>query len=771
MDIDKSWMNARGIFLPVYRQGVRNFIEFARPKADSAGRIKCPCKRCVNYVYRHISLVEEHLLRFGMDKKYTRWVWHGEGDPYAPVRHEGHQMVMRHDDHREDVGGAAEPAEHSGIGSLLHDLHQGVQSNVPITTCAPESSSDHEHHIDEIEGCSEQFAKLVKDAREPLYPNCTKMSKLEFLIKLLNIKTTNRWSQKSFDENLALFKSVLPDGERLPKSYSETKTYMRELGLGYLPIHACKNDCILFYKENEQATECPKCGESRYKMDTMKRKKIPHKVLRYFPLIPRLQRLYMSKKTAEEMRWHHEQRVAEDNILSHPADSIVWKDFDAKHPNFASDPRNIRLGLATDGFNPFGNMSTSYSMWPVMLIPYNVSPWKCMKEPFIFMSLLIPGPTAPGNEIDVYLRPLIDDLKELWQNGVQTYDYVSRRNFKLHAALLWTINDFPAYGNLSGWSTKGYLACPICNKDTSSRYLKHGRKISFIGHRRFLPANHSWRTRYNQYFDGKSDRRPPPKELNGVEVLEQLEFIGNVSFGKTTGTRKRKRTEAELNWTKRSIFFELPYWKHLLLRHNLDVMHIEKNICDNVIGTVLNIPGKTKDNAKARLDLQDMGIRPELQLFYQADKYFIPPACYSLVGEEKKSFCGWFRTVKFPDAYASNASRYVGNNDSNISGMKSHDCHVMMQRLLPVVMRGYLSGDVQTALIELGLFFRELCCRKLKVNLIEKLQKDIVLILCKLEKIFPPSFFDVMLHLAVHLPNEALLAGPVHYRWMYPIER
>ena len=169
--------------------------------------------------------------------------------------------------------------------------------------------------------------------------------------------------------------------------------------------------------------------------------------------------------------------------------------------------------------------------------------------------------------------------------------------------------------------------------------------------------------------------------------------------------------------------------------------------------------------------MQEIGIRPELQLIQQADKYFMPPACYSLFGEEKKSFCGWFRSVKFPDAYASNASRYVGNNDSTISGMKSHDCHVVMQRLLPVVMRGYLNGEVQAALIELGLFFRELCCRKLKVNLLEALQKDIVLILCKLEKIFPPSFFDVMVHLAVHLPKEALLAGPVHYRWMYPIER
>lgn len=357
----------------------------------------------------------------------------------------------------------------------MDDLRQGVQSNIPISTSASGDTSDHK-----MADTSDQFAKLVRDAREPLYPNCAKLSKLEFLIKLLHLKNVNRWSQKSFDQILGLIKAVLPDEESLPKSYFAAKTYMRELGLSYTPIHACKNDCTLFYKENEEAIECPECGEPRYKTDTRREKKIPHKVLRYFPLIPRLQRLYMSTKTAEEMRWHHQQRIPEENILTHQADSLLWKDFDLKHPYFASDPRNIRLGLATDGFNPFGNLSTSYSMWPLMLIVYNVSSWKCMKEPFILMSLLIPGPKAPGNEIDVYLRSLIDDLKELWKNGVQTFDSVSRSNFKLHASIIWTINDFSAYGNLSGWSTKGYMACPICNKDTSSFHLKHGRKICFM---------------------------------------------------------------------------------------------------------------------------------------------------------------------------------------------------------------------------------------------------------------------------------------------------
>lgn len=137
---------------------------------------------------------------------------------------------------------------------------------------------------------------------------------------------------------------------------------------------------------------------------------------------------------------------------------------------------------------------------------------------------------------------------------------------------------------------------------------------------------------------------------------------------------------------------------------------------------------------------------------------------------EKRSICQWLKSVKFPDGYASNISRCANITDGKISGMKSHDCHVMLQ-LLPIALRGFLSKDVCSALTELSLFFKELCSETLRLQVLEQLEKDIALILCKLEMIFPPSFFDVMVHLAIHLAHEAIIAGPVRYRWMYPIER
>ena len=96
---------------------------------------------------------------------------------------------------------------------------------------------------------------------------------------------------------------------------------------------------------------------------------------------------------------------------------------------------------------------------------------------------------------------------------------------------------------------------------------------------------------------------------------------------------------------------------------------------------------------------------------------------------------------------------------------------MLLQRILPIGLRGFADKDISIVLFELGNFFQDLCLRTLKRSELEKLEDCIVLILCKLERFFPLAFFDVIVHLAVHLPREAILRGPVQYRWMYPIER
>jgi len=123
-------------------------------------------------------------------------------------------------------------------------------------------------------------------------------------------------------------------------------------------------------------------------------------------------------------------------MLRHPSDGEAWKHFDRKHQSFVSDHRNIRLGQCSNGFNPYIQASSSpYSYWPVIVTSYNLPPKMCMKNPFMFLMCLISSPSNLKASIDVYLEPLIDDLKKLW-NGIWTYDVSKKQNFLMRAALM-----------------------------------------------------------------------------------------------------------------------------------------------------------------------------------------------------------------------------------------------------------------------------------------------------------------------------------------------
>ena len=90
------------------------------------------------------------------------------------------------------------------------------------------------------------------------------------------------------------------------------------------------------------------------------------------------------------MRWHAEHEVVEGEIR-HCSDSIAWKDFNTVQPDFVVENINVRLGLRTDGFRPFGQLGQQYSSWPVILTVYNLSPWLCMKERSMFLTVLVLG--------------------------------------------------------------------------------------------------------------------------------------------------------------------------------------------------------------------------------------------------------------------------------------------------------------------------------------------------------------------------------------------
>ncbi|KAA0039057.1 hypothetical protein E6C27_scaffold84G001530 [Cucumis melo var. makuwa] len=173
------------------------------------------------------------------------------------------------------------------------------------------------------------------------------------------------------------------------------------------------------------------------------------------------------------------------------------------------------------------------------------------------------------------------------EEGVRCFDAYKEEYFTLRAVLLWTINDFPAY-----------------------------------------------------------DYGNPPQPLSGEAIYFKLkEMI--FSCGNKCG---KNNNEGDNNyWKRRSDFFELPYWKNLHVQHCLDVMHIEKNVCMNIVGTLLDIPRKSEDGMNNRLDLVEINIRPELAPMVRGNRSYIPATCYTLSREEKYWLCKTLSEIKVPE--------------------------------------------------------------------------------------------------------------------------
>jgi hypothetical protein len=129
-----------------------------------------------------------------------------------------------------------------------------------------------------------------------------------------------------------------------------------------------------------------------------------------------------------------------------------------------------------------------------------------------------------------------------------------------------------------------------------------GKATSFDCHRRFLPSNNPLRRNKNDFVHGEIETREPPHYLTSQQVWNKVKDIPKVEVVGGVASKPHGYGQTH-NWTKKSIFWDLPYWKHNLLRHNLDVMHVEKNVFENIFNTVMNVKGKTKDNDKARKDI------------------------------------------------------------------------------------------------------------------------------------------------------------------------
>ncbi|XP_047257200.1 uncharacterized protein LOC107851877 isoform X1 [Capsicum annuum] len=247
------------------------------------------------------------------------------------------------------------PPFENPIELLINEAFGGLRNEA--VDVGPSEVAGEEETLHDFSGSNNQdYFELLKDGSEDLYEG-SKYSKLEFLLKLYHIKCLSDLSNKGMTMLLDLLKDVFKFA-KISISFYEAKKSINKLCLDYIKIDACPNDFMLYWEDDVNAESCKYCHTSRWKSE--KDSNLDH------------------APSTKHMRWHAEDDN-KDGILRHPRDGEAWKRLDTNYPEFAFEPRNVRLGLASDGFNPFGSMSNNYNIWPVVLFPYNLPPWLCIK--------------------------------------------------------------------------------------------------------------------------------------------------------------------------------------------------------------------------------------------------------------------------------------------------------------------------------------------------------------------------------------------------------
>ena len=629
---DREWMytgrRGRNDVTTEWIRKTDDFVERAYGEAaKGASLVPCPCSKCDNRKRKPKKAMVEHIWKNGFTPDYTRWIFHGEA-------HRTREEVLRQrvEDYDADAG----------VADMLNDYQEAQYTGGCMD--------------DEPEPTAKAFYDMFDAAQKPLHGQ-TKVSQLDAIGRVMAFKSQYSMSRDAFDGLLTVIGSLLPDDHVLPKSMYEAQKLLRALKMTYEQIHACPKGCVLFRKEYAEAKYCPKCKSSRFMEvdsgDGQKRQlDIPLTILRHLPFIPRIQRLYMTEESAKQMTWHKNGKRYNPDKMVHASDGEAWKHFDAIHREKAEEARNVRVALATDGFNPYGMSAAPYTCWPVFVIPINLPPGVCFQRQNIFVSLIIPG--HPGNKMGVYMEPLIDELVRAWEEGVWTYDRATKTNFRMHVWYQYSMHDLPAYGLFCAWCVHGKFPCPVCKEALRFIWLKKGGKYSsFDKHRQFLPPDHPFRLDIKNFTKGVVVTDRPPATMTGAEIRQQIDGLVANTEGGFVGYGEQHM------WTHKSGLTRLPYYDDLLLPHNIDVMHTEKNVAEALWATIMDIPDKSKDNVKARVDLAALCDRPnqEMKPPSGGKTWRRPKADFVLSRAQRKEVLQWIKMLMFPDGYAANLSR------------------------------------------------------------------------------------------------------------------
>ncbi|XP_021716717.1 uncharacterized protein LOC110684586 [Chenopodium quinoa] len=269
---ERSWMYERKVghsINPDFVKGVDEFLKYVKdhPESSNPNEVRCPCFKCKNKWLWDAETVKIHLYRKGFVPNYYAWMFHGEGFPGVPEgpSNEYREMVFDAFGHNEDQGHSKEVEEE------------------------PNAQAKH-------------FLDLLKASEQPLYEGSS-LSVLEMDTRITSLKCEYKLPHRCVNGFASLVNEAIPNNNHMADTFYEVKKIVKGLELPHEKIHACPKGCMLFWKDVVQLSSCRVCGSDRYKK-TSKGSLVPFNVLIYFPITPRLQRLYATKTISEEMTWN-----------------------------------------------------------------------------------------------------------------------------------------------------------------------------------------------------------------------------------------------------------------------------------------------------------------------------------------------------------------------------------------------------------------------------------------------------------------------------------
>ncbi|CAM8925848.1 unnamed protein product [Rhodiola kirilowii] len=328
----------------VFIAGVNQFVKTAvsNRHLSSDNKMRCPCMKCKNRQFIYIRMLEEHLYKYDFTPNYYNWMLHGED--LAPITY---------GDPCTDIPGPSTNHTFGNLHDVGNDTNEDEGQDTPTNYCIPDSPNLHCQQYENPE--ANRFFNLLNSCSEPAYEGCTTETELSINMKMLATKANYGFSEGTFNAICGTMKNMIGGDNKIPASFKQAKKLVSDLGMGYKRIDVCVAGCMIYYSEDESLTNYRICSERRYHRPRCAESSSGYQrrarcEMFYLPIIPRL---FLSEAIEAEMSWHARPRE-DGSRMVHPSDGESWKHFDRCHPHFASEPRNVRLGLCTDGFNPWG---------------------------------------------------------------------------------------------------------------------------------------------------------------------------------------------------------------------------------------------------------------------------------------------------------------------------------------------------------------------------------------------------------------------------------